>query len=62
MKRRTIIHTTTTPDGERLELALEGGHHVIRIEGVPLMSSRTYGSEQEMAAVAAEELSPPDRH
>jgi spermidine synthase len=56
MKPREILDTSTTPDGERLELAREGDHYVIRIGGAPLMSSRTYGSEQEMARVAAERL------
>lgn len=56
MKPREVIDRTTTPDGERMELAIESGHHVIRIDGIPLMSSATYGSEQAMARVAAELL------
>ncbi|HKU41071.1 MAG TPA: hypothetical protein VJR89_23070 [Polyangiales bacterium] len=56
MLRRAILDTTTTPDGQTLELAIEAGHYVIRIGGIPLMSSATYGSEQAMAHVAAEVL------
>ncbi len=56
MKPREVLDRTTTPDGEPLELAIEAGHHVIRVRGAALMSSATYGSEQAMASVAAEVL------
>jgi spermidine synthase len=56
MLRREVLDTTTTPDGQTLQLAREAGHYVIRIGGVTLMSSATYGSEQAMAHVAAEVL------
>jgi spermidine synthase len=56
MKPREVLNRTTTPDGEPLELAREAGHYVIRVAGVPLMSSARTGSEQAMARVAAEEL------
>lgn len=49
MKPREVLDRTTTPDGEPLELAREAGHLVIRVSGVPLMSSAAYGSEQAMA-------------
>ena len=54
--RREVTHRATTPDGEPLALAREAGHWVIRVSGVPLMSSATYGSEQAMASVAAERV------
>jgi spermidine synthase len=54
--RREVTHRATTPDGQTLELAREAGHYVIRVAGVPLMSSATYGSEQAMARIAAERL------
>lgn len=56
MKPREVLDRTTTPDGEPVELAREAGHYVIRVAGVPLMSSARTGSEQAMARVAAEAL------
>lgn len=56
VKRREILDQTLTPDGDPLELVREGGHFVLRVASVPLMSSATYGSEQMMAQVAATEL------
>lgn len=58
MRPREVLHRATTPDREPLELAREAGHFVIRVSGVPLMTSATYGSEQAMARVAAERLAP----
>jgi spermidine synthase len=56
MKPREVLDRTTTPDGRRLELAREGVHYVIRVDGVALMSSAAHGSEEAMARVAAEAL------
>jgi spermidine synthase len=56
-----VLDTTTTPDGQTLRLSLEAGHYVIRVGGIPLMTSATYGSEQAMARVAAEFLGPQPR-
>jgi spermidine synthase len=56
MLRREVLDTTTTPDGQALLLVREAGHYVIRVGGVPLMTSATFGSEQAMAQVAAEVL------
>lgn len=56
MKPRQVLDRTTTPDGEPLELAIEGSFHVIRVSGAPLMSSAAFGSEQAMASIAAEML------
>jgi len=49
---RTLIAESTTPDGEALTLTLEGGHHVVRVRGELLMSSRVNGSEVALAALA----------
>ena len=54
MKPREVIDRSATPDGEVLELAKEAGHFVLRLAGVPLMSSATHGSEEAMALAAAE--------
>jgi spermidine synthase len=56
MRAREVIDRTTTPDQQTLELAREAGQYVIRVAGVPLMSSATFGSEQAMAQVAVEAL------
>ncbi|RLB55866.1 MAG: hypothetical protein DRJ42_04985 [Deltaproteobacteria bacterium] len=56
MKPRKVLDETTTPDGSPLVLAIEAGHYMISVGGVPLMSSEMYGSEQAMAHYAHEEL------
>lgn len=56
MQPRKILAQVTTPDGFPMEVAVEGGQHVIRIRGKTLMSSATSGSEREMARIAAEAL------
>lgn len=56
MQKRVVLDRSTTPDGETLELAIEHGHHILRVGSVPLMSSAMRGSEEAMAEVAAEEL------
>jgi len=56
LEKRIVLDRTTTPDGEPLELAIEDGHHIIRVGGVPLMSSSMKGSEEAMAEAALEEL------
>ena len=56
VKPRDILDQTLTPDGDPLELVREGGHFVLRVASIPLMSSAAYGSEQAMAKVAAEVL------
>lgn len=61
MRNREVIGTATTPDGEQLILSKEGDDYIFRMGGVTLMSSRTYGSEQTMAPVAAEALGPRPR-
>jgi spermidine synthase len=58
MKAREVLDRTETPDGRPLELARERGYFVLRVAGVPLMSSGAYGSEQRMAEIARERLPP----
>ena len=58
MRSRQVLDRTTTPDGKALELALEHGFHILRVDGVPLMSSGMRGSEEAMASVASAELGP----
>ena len=52
MPSRTLIAESLTPDGERLSLTLEEGHHVVRVRGELLMSSRLSGSEEALAKLA----------
>jgi len=52
MSSRTLIAESLTPDGERLSLTLEEGHHVVRVRGELLMSSRVSGSEEALAKLA----------
>ena len=56
MESHVVLDRTKTADGDSLELAVEDGHHIIRIGGVPLMSSSMTGSEEAMAFYALEEL------
>ena len=59
MRPRELISESLTPDGAPLTLTREGGDaYVIRISGVPLMSSRVHGSEEAMAELCAELAAP----
>lgn len=58
LDKREILDLTKTADGKPLELAIEHGHHIILVDGIPLMSSEMSGSEEAMAAFAREELGP----
>ncbi len=52
MAHRTLVAESLTPDQESLTLTLEEGHHVVRVRGEILMSSRVSGSEEAMAKLA----------
>jgi len=52
MAFRTLVAESVTPDREALTLTLEQGHHVVRVRGEILMSSRVSGSEEAMARLA----------
>jgi spermidine synthase len=54
MRPREVLARSQTPDGQTVTLTREGGHYIIRVGGASLMSSATYGSEQEMARIARE--------
>ena len=49
---RSLVADAVTPDGEALTLTLEAGHHVVRVRGELLMSSRVSGSEESLAELA----------
>jgi spermidine synthase len=54
MQARELLGSGTTPDGAVLTLHSEGGGFVVRIGNEVLMSSRSHGSEQAMAAASLE--------
>lgn len=58
MQPHEVLARAETPDRQVLELARQGGRYVIRVGRELLMTSATYGSEQEMARVARELLGP----
>jgi spermidine synthase len=56
MKPQVTIDRTTTPDGKELVLYERDGVYTIRVDGLELMSSRTHGSEEEMAELVMAEI------
>lgn len=52
MKPRELLGSGVAPDGNTLTLHREAAGFVVRIGNEVLMSSRSHGSEQEMAAVS----------
>lgn len=54
MRARELIGFGTTPDGMPITLHLEGAGYVVRVGNEVLMSSRSHGSEQAMAAASLE--------
>jgi spermidine synthase len=48
---RVVLGESLTPDGVPITLTREGVSLVVRVAGVPLMSSRVHGSEEAMAEV-----------
>lgn len=53
---RELLASSTTPDGHPLTLTREATHLVVRVRGVPLMSSAVHGSEEAMAEIACAPL------
>ncbi|MGC6427249.1 MAG: spermine synthase [Akkermansiaceae bacterium] len=56
MKPTTNLATAQTPDGKTLLLQEHDGHHFLKVDGVPLMSTTQCLSEQTMAELACEKL------
>lgn len=52
MKVITTLATCQSPDGGKLVLQEHDGQHYLKVNGVPLMSTRASSSEQQMAEVA----------
>jgi spermidine synthase len=56
MLPREVLGESITPDGARITLTREGVALVVRVNNVPLMSSRVHGSEEALAEVGCNEL------
>ena len=56
MLPRELLGQSRTPDGASLTLTREGVALVVRVDNVPLMSSRVHGSEEALAEVGCAEL------
>lgn len=56
MKKTTKLAESQTPDGERLVLLEHDGHYVMKVNGLPLMSTKDSLSEQTMAELACLKL------
>ena len=52
MKKWTTIDEATTPDGKSISLNEHDGSYMIRVDGVPLMSTRQHASEEKLAELA----------
>ena len=61
MLKRRLLDGTTTDDGRELELFQRGEEFFIQIDRWDLMSSRSHGSEEAMAALARDALGPRPR-
>lgn len=56
MKRATVLESTKTPDGSTMELVERDGHHLLRVNGRELMSTRHSYSEEQLGVVACQRL------
>lgn len=56
MKKRTILDSALTPDGQCMELVEHDAAYSLRVGGVELMSTRQHASEEELARMICEPL------
>jgi len=56
VKKWTAVGQALTPDGKIVSLHEHEGSYLIRVDGVPLMSTRQHGSEQKLAQLACAHL------
>jgi spermidine synthase len=52
MKKWTMVDQAQTPDGKTISLHEHDGSYMIRVGGVPLMSTRQHASEEKLAEFA----------
>jgi spermidine synthase len=56
MKKNELLASTTTADGMRMTLSLQGGDYYLEVDGQGLISTRAPGSEKALAQFAGREL------
>jgi spermidine synthase len=56
MKKWTTVDQALTPDGKTISLHEHDGSYMIRVDGVPLMSTRQHASEEKLAELACSHL------
>lgn len=52
MKKWTTVDQALTPDGKTISLHEHDGSYAIRVDGIPLMSTRQHASEEKLAELA----------
>jgi spermidine synthase len=52
MKKWTMVDQALTPDGKTISLHEHDGSYMIRVDGIPLMSTRQHTSEEKLAELA----------
>ena len=52
MKKWTTVERALTPDGKTISLEEHDGSYAIRVDGIPLMSTRQHASEETLAELA----------
>jgi spermidine synthase len=56
VKKWTTVDRTLAPDGKTISLEEHDGSYAIRVDGVPLMSTRQHASEEKLAELACAHL------
>jgi len=56
MKKWTTVGHALTPDGKTISLHEHDGSYAIRVDGIPLMSTRQHASEETLAELACAHL------
>jgi spermidine synthase len=56
VKKWTTVDRALTPDGKTITLEEHDASYAIRVDGVPLMSTRQHGSEERLAELACAHL------
>ncbi len=56
MKKWTTVEDALTPDGKPISLHEHDGSYTIKVDGVPLMSTRQHQSEERLAQLACSHL------
>jgi spermidine synthase len=56
MKKWTTLERALTPDGKTISLHEHDGSYAIRVDGIPLMSTRQHASEEKLAQLACAHL------